>query len=87
MGLTQKNTMQKNGLILIEESGAKYTVITSKHHDGFALWDSKYGNLNSLESSKSKKDLLTPFVKEVRKRGLKLGLYYSLPDWSYKDYT
>ena len=33
---------------IIKESGAKYTVITTKHHDGFALWNSKYGNLNSL---------------------------------------
>lgn len=72
---------------IIEESGAKYTVITTKHHDGFALWDSKYGKINSLISSKSKSDLLTPFVKEIRKKGLKLGLYYSLPDWSYEDYT
>ena len=87
MVLTQKNIMPKKWADLIEESGAKYTVITSKHHDGFALWGSKYGNLNSLDSSKSKKDLLTPLVKEIRNKGLKLGLYYSLPDWSYIDYT
>ena len=72
---------------IIKESGAKYTVITTKHHDGFALWDSKFGELNSLVSSKSKSDLLTPFVKAIRKKDLKLGLYYSLPDWSYEDYT
>ena len=86
-GFNAKNYDPKEWANLIAESGAKYTVITSKHHDGFALWDSKYGKLNSLESSKSKKDLLTPFVKEIREKGLKLGLYYSLPDWSYKDYT
>lgn len=86
-GFNAKNYDPKEWANLIAESGAKYTVITSKHHDGFALWDSKYGKLNSLESSKSKKDLLTPFVKEIRGKGLKLGLYYSLPDWSYKDYT
>ena len=72
---------------IIKESGAKYTVITTKHHDGFALWNSKYGNLNSLINSKSKSDLLTPFVKAIRNNDLKLGLYYSLPDWSYEDYT
>ena len=72
---------------IIKESGAKYTVITTKHHDGFALWNSKYGNLNSLVNSKSKSDLLTPFVKAIRNNDLKLGLYYSLPDWSYEDYT
>jgi len=72
---------------LIKESGAKYTVITSKHHDGFALWNSRSGGINSFSNSSAKKDLLSPFVKAVKKQGLKLGLYYSLPDWSYSDYT
>ncbi len=72
---------------MIKESGAKYSVITTKHHDGFALWDTEYGDLNSLKSSPSKRDLITPFVEALRKNDLKVGLYYSLPDWSYKDYT
>lgn len=72
---------------LLVQSGAKYTVITSKHHEGFALWNTKYGDLNAVKSSKARRDVLTPFVEEVRKKGLKLGLYFSLPDWSYKDYT
>ncbi|MGY8945513.1 MAG: alpha-L-fucosidase [Flavobacteriales bacterium] len=86
-GFNAKNYNPKEWSKLIAESGAKYTVITAKHHDGFALWNSKYGSLNSFESSKSKKDLLTPFINEIRDKGLKVGLYYSLPDWSYKDYT
>jgi alpha-L-fucosidase len=86
-GFTAKKYNPEQWAQLIKESGAKYTVITSKHHDGFALWDSNYGNLNSLKNSKAKKDLLTPFVNEINRKGLKLGLYYSLPDWSYKDYT
>ena len=86
-GFNAKNYNPKEWVNLIEESGAKYTVITSKHHDGFALWKSKYGNLNAYESSIAKRDLLSPFVKEVKQSNLKLGLYYSLPDWSYKDYT
>ena len=86
-GFDAKKYNPKEWANIIQESGAKYTVITTKHHDGFALWNSKYGNLNSLKNSKSKKDLLTPFVKEIKTKGLKLGLYYSLPDWSYKDYT
>ena len=71
---------------LIKESGAKYTVITSKHHDGVALWDTKFGNNNILHNSPAKRDLITPFAKAVRKQGIKLGLYYSLIDWSYPDY-
>jgi len=72
---------------LIANSGAKYTVITTRHHDGFSLWPSEYGALNAEEHSAAGRDLLTPFVEAVRKRDLKLGLYYSLPDWSSEDYT
>jgi len=46
---------------LIKESGAKYSVITSRHHDGFSLWDTKYGKLNSINSA-AKRDVLSPFV-------------------------
>ncbi len=72
---------------LIRESGAKYTVITSKHHDGFALWDTQAGEVSAVKSSAAGRDVLTPFVKEVRRQGgLKLGLYYSLIDWPREDY-
>ena len=80
------NYNPKKWVELIKNSGAKYAVITSKHHDGFALWKTKYGDLNSVNNSASKKDLLTPFINELKKNKLKLGLYYSLPDWSYNDY-
>ncbi|MCK5280909.1 MAG: alpha-L-fucosidase, partial [Cyclobacteriaceae bacterium] len=70
---------------LIKNSGAGYAVITAKHHDGFALWDTEYGNLN-VKNSPVKKDLIQPFIQELRKQNLKVGLYYSLPDWSYEDY-
>jgi alpha-L-fucosidase len=72
---------------LIAQSGAKYTVITSKHHEGFALWNTEFGNLNAVTHAKVKKDVLTPFAKAVRAKGIKLGLYFSLPDWSYPEYT
>ena len=71
---------------LIKESGATYTVITSKHHDGMALWDTKVGKLSTRRSTSAKRDLLTQFVEEARKGGLKVGLYFSLLDWSHKDY-
>ncbi|ADV42531.1 alpha-L-fucosidase [Bacteroides helcogenes] len=76
----------KEWVELIKESGAKYTVITTKHHDGFALWNTKAGNLSAVKSSPAKRDLLTPFVDEVHRQGLRLGLYYSLLDWSREDY-
>lgn len=71
---------------LIRESGAQYTVITSKHHDGVALWDTKASDLSIPRRTPAARDVLTPFVKAVRRQGLKLGLYYSLLDWSHPDY-
>ncbi|ETN95133.1 alpha-L-fucosidase [Zhouia amylolytica] len=86
-GFTASNYDAERWVKLIKNSGAKYSVITSKHHDGFALWDSKYGSFNAVKSAAAKKDVLTPFVGQLRKNGLKVGIYYSLPDWSYDDYT
>ena len=71
---------------LIAQSGARYTVITSKHHDGMALWDTKADGKSLVRMSPAGRDLLTPFADAVRSRGLKLGLYYSLIDWSHPDY-
>jgi len=71
---------------LIKESGAKYAVLTTKHHDGVALWDSKAGDLNVVRKSPAGKDLVAPFCSALRKNGIKTGLYYSLLDWSHPDY-
>ncbi|MEW2920600.1 alpha-L-fucosidase [Muricauda sp. ANG21] len=86
-GFTAKKYDPNQWVDLIKGSGAKYAVITAKHHDGFALWNTKYGNLNAVKSATSKKDVLTPFVEKLRDNELKVGIYYSLPDWSYSDYT
>ncbi|MBT3612608.1 MAG: alpha-L-fucosidase [Flavobacteriales bacterium] len=85
-GFTAKNYNPDYWAKLIKESGAKYSVITSKHHEGFALWDTKFGKLNSMNSA-ARKDVLTPFVNALKENDLKVGIYYSLPDWSYLDYT
>lgn len=71
---------------LIEESGAKYAVITSKHHDGVALWDTKLSELNVVKMTPAGRDLVTPFARALRRKGLKVGIYYSLLDWSSQDY-
>lgn len=71
---------------LIEESGARYAVITTKHHDGVALYNTKMNNLSSVKSTPSKKDMITPLFNELRKRDIKCGAYFSLIDWSYADY-
>ena len=84
-GFTASQYDPKAWVDLIKESGAKYTVITTKHHDGVALWDTKVGDLSTVTSTPAGRDLLAPFVKEVRKQGLHLGFYYSLLDWSPPD--
>lgn len=73
-------------LDLFEKVGARYVVLTTKHHDGVALWNSKYSQLTTVKHASARKDLLTPFVRAVRKKNMKLGLYYSLCDWSHPDY-
>ena len=71
---------------LIKESGAQYTVITTKHHDGFALWDTQAGDVSAVKSSPAGRDLIAPFAEEIRKQGIKLGFYYSIIDWPREDY-
>lgn len=71
---------------LIKHTGARYAVITSKHHDGVALWDTRMNYLSTARSTPAARDVLTPFVKSLEKAGIKTGLYYSLIDWSYPDY-
>lgn len=72
---------------LIKKSGAQYAVITTKHHDGVALWNSKAEKAVTIPThSLAKKDVLTPFVASLKKSGLKMGLYFSLPDWSHPYY-
>lgn len=84
-GFTTANYDPKAWAELIKSSGAKYSVITTKHHDGFALWDTKFGD-NNVTNSPAKKDVLTPFVSALRENDLKVGLYYSLIDWTHSDY-
>ncbi len=67
---------------LFKNSGAKYIVFVSKHHDGYALWPTKYSpGWNSFETG-PKRDLVGELSQSVRNAGLKMGLYYSLPEWN-----
>ena len=66
--------------------GAKYMFITSKHHDGFCLWPTKYTDRNAMKMG-PKKDILGQYFAAARKEGLKVGLYYSLYEWHNPLYT
>ncbi|QZT37557.1 alpha-L-fucosidase [Halosquirtibacter xylanolyticus] len=77
---------------LFRRSGAKYVVLTSKHHDGFTLWpnreaqDMRQFKWNSGEVG-AKKDLIAPYMSAMREEGLKAGLYYSLYEWYHPWYV
>jgi alpha-L-fucosidase len=71
---------------LIQESGAKYSVLTTKHHDGVALWNTALSDLNVVKQTPAGRDLVGPWCDALRKRGIKVGLYFSLLDWSDSNY-
>ena len=71
---------------LIQLAGARYAVMTTKHHDGVALWSTKQDHYNVVRNTPAKRDLLAPLFSELRKRQLKVGTYFSLIDWSRNDY-
>lgn len=85
-GFTLKNYDPAMWADLIQESGAKYAVITTKHHDGVAMYDTKMNDLSIVKKTPAKQDMIKPFFAELRKRNIKCGAYFSLIDWSYSDY-
>ena len=71
---------------LIRASGARYAVLTTKHHDGVALWNTSYSDLNVVKRTPAHRDLVAPFFAALRKDSIKCGAYFSLLDWSHPDY-
>nr|AIC77301.1 alpha-L-fucosidase [uncultured bacterium] len=67
------------------EAGMKYVVLTTKHHEGFCLWDSAYTDYKASNTPYGK-DLLKPFVEAFRAEGLHVGFYYSIIDWHHPDF-
>lgn len=68
------------------EAGMKYFVITTKHHEGFCLWDTKYTDYKATKTPAGR-DLLREVVDAFRAEGLRVGFYYSLIDWHHPDFT
>ncbi|KHJ38262.1 alpha-L-fucosidase [Pedobacter glucosidilyticus] len=67
---------------MARDAGMKYLIITAKHHDGFALFDSKASDWDIMDATPYKKDLLKPLAEACKKYGVKLGFYYSqAQDW------
>ena len=68
---------------IAKDAGMKYIVITSKHHDGFALYDSKVSNYDIVDATPFKRDPIKALATEAKKQGLKFCFYYSIVDWHY----
>ena len=70
----------------IKDSGAKYICLTSRHHDGFSMWDTKYSDYDIVDATPYKRDILKELSRECHRQGIKLHLYYSHVDWGRSDY-
>lgn len=70
----------------IKASGAKYICITTRHHDGFSLFNSKYTDYNIVKATPFKRDIIKELAEECHKQGINLHFYYSLLDWYRDDY-
>ena len=70
---------------LAREAGMGYVVLTTRHLDGFSLWDTKESDFNAVRLG-PRRDLVRPFVEAVRAAGLKVGLYYCVADLHHPDY-
>lgn len=69
-----------------KEAGMKYVVLTTKHHDGFCLFDSQYTDYKAVNTPAGR-DLVKEYADALRAEGLKVGFYYSLVDWHHPDFT
>jgi alpha-L-fucosidase len=71
---------------LAKAAGMKYITITSKHHDGFAMWATKQSKWNTVDATPFARDPLKELADECRKQGIKLFFYHSELDWHHPDY-
>ena len=69
---------------LAREAGQRYMILTTKHHEGFCLWDTRLTDYKATNSP-ARRDLVAEFVEAARAEGLRPGLYYSLMDWHHPD--
>jgi alpha-L-fucosidase len=70
---------------LAKDAGMKYIVFTSKHHDGFCMWDTKYNDYNIMNSP-FKRDVMQELTDACKKHGMDLGFYHSTCDWHHPDF-
>uniref|UniRef100_UPI0040480F32 alpha-L-fucosidase n=1 Tax=Mariniflexile sp. TaxID=1979402 RepID=UPI0040480F32 len=72
---------------LAKKAGMKYLVITTKHHEGFCLWDSKYTDFDIAKTPMKGRDFIKELVDACKKEGIHFGTYYSIIDWHHPSQT
>jgi len=70
---------------IAKDAGMKYIVITSKHHDGFCLWDSKVSEYDIMDATPFNRDILQELSQACKKAGIRLCFYHSIMDWHHPD--
>ena len=70
---------------IAKDAGMKYIIITSKHHDGFALFDSKVSSYDMVDASPYHRDALKALAEAAHRQGMRFGVYYSIMDWHHPD--
>lgn len=84
-GFTASKYDPKKWAALFKEAGARYAVLTTKHHDGVSLADTRHTDLNVVKRTPAGRDLLAPYCEALREEGLKVGFYFTNTDWSNVD--
>ncbi len=84
-GFTASKFDPQKWAALFREAGARYAVLTSKHHDGVALFDTKYTDLNTVKKTPAGRDLIAPYCKALKEQGIKTGIYFTNTDWADLD--
>jgi alpha-L-fucosidase len=72
-------------VMLAKDAGMKYIVFTSKHHDGFCMWNTRYNDYNIMNSP-FQRDVMKELAEACRKHGMALGFYHSTCDWHHPDF-
>jgi alpha-L-fucosidase len=72
---------------IAQEAGMKYIIITSKHHDGFCMWDSAHTDYDIMDRTEFGRDPLKELSESCQKVGMNLGFYYSITDWHHPDFA
>ncbi|MDD4060168.1 MAG: alpha-L-fucosidase [Kiritimatiellae bacterium] len=71
-------------VVLAKRAGMRYAVLTTRHHDGFSIYDSLVNPFNSVKTA-AKRDFVAEFVAACRKHGLRIGLYHSVMNWQFRS--